>query len=1154
VHVRVLGALELVGAEGTVDLTGEKRRALLALLAVRAGEVLTVDRIVEELWGEAAQGATGTVQTYVSQLRKVLRAGEGITIETAAGGYRLVAADDAIDGRAFEIAAGRALVAVEAKERLEFAETALDLWRGDPLAEFAGQAWADRISQAWQQRKLAVLEVRAQARLELGRERDAIADLERDVVEHPFHERFWMLYATALYRAGRPTDALRAIDEVRSRLADELGVAIGPELVDLERRILDHDPGLRHVAGDRPRIQARLAAPPPGGLHGRIEEREQLQEAWRRAVGGAPQVVLLGGEPGIGKTSLAGWMAREVDRDGGLAAGGRADEDLGLPYQVWAEVLEHLVEHTPAETLDAHIGRHGGALSMLVPSLDRRVGPLPARRSGDPETERFLTWASAIFLVRQLSDRTPVLIVLDDLQWADAPSLDLLHHAVRSGELGRVLIVATYRDAEATEPLTQLIATLGREGAVQRTLDVLSLTDTIELTRSLSGAPERSIGEAVHRETGGNPFFTQELLRYLTESGALDASATTLAVDPEVLAALHLPAGVQGVVHRRVTRLGGDAEALLTLAAVIGTTFDLATLVRAAERDDVSVLADLDRARDASLVVEHEPGQFAFAHALVAHTLVGDLGQAPRTTMHERVGRAIEAGPDADARVGELAHHWAEAGDAGREKAIEYARRAGDRALAALAPAEAGDWYARGLELDAAFAAGRGSLRVELTVALGRAEHQSGNPSHRETLLAAAVLAQESADGSSLVQAALANTRGFASNVLEPDRERRAVLEAALDVAEDLATRSRLLAALAIEHQFQNVVLGSELRDRAVQTARKSGDARALIAALISAPTTPPVNRAEDALATAEEAVALSESLDDPALLFLTMSRLAVARLRAGLDWRADADRRDQLAAQLGVPIMRWRSLWYRSAELEVTGHHEEAAATTGEALELGLAMGQPDTLVIYGSILSATCFNRDQPEQMRDLAQLGVANFPQMDSFRPSLTYASYCCGDTATAAELFAEDKANRFVFAPGPGWPAAAVTSATNAALFGDAEAAAILLPIIRPFADEVVTTMAFHLGAFAYYLGELDLLVGDLDAAERDLARAEEIHRCRGMPTYLCRTQLAGARLALRHGEPAAAAELVAEATLLAETHDLALSRLHAADLARAVAAH
>jgi DNA-binding SARP family transcriptional activator len=1152
VQLRVLGTLELIGRRGPVPVTGDKRRALLALLTVHAGEALSVDRIVEELWGGRAQGAQGTVQTYVSQLRKVLRAGDGLRIETVSGAYRLVADDGAVDTHAFLAESAAALAAADPAERLELTESALRRWQGAPLTEFAGQRWADEAIQALEQRRLGTVEAHAGALLALGRDREAVAELERAVAEHPLHERLWSQYATALYRVGRQADALRAVGEIRRVLADELGVDPGPELTELERRILDHDPALAVAGVEHPSVQPRLAHVPTGGLQGRAEERAQLHDAWERVRAGGTEVVTLAGEPGIGKTTLAGWMAREVDREGGLAAGGRADEDLGLPYQVWAEALEHLVRQAPAELLETYVGSHGASLTTLVPSLHRRLGAPPARVGGDPETERFITWASAISLVRMLSERVPVLLVLDDLHWADAPSLELLHHAVRSKELGRVLLIVTYRDSELTEQLGNVVATLGREGARQRTLGRLTLAETIALTDSLAGASNRALGEVVHRETGGNPFFTEELVRHLAESGALFGGADAIAPTDDDLAAIGLPAGVEGLVRRRVTRLGDDAEQLLTVAAVIGTKFDRETLGASIEWEPHRVLATLEGVRAAALVVEVEPGWFAFSHALVAHSLVSRLGPSELAAFHERVARAIEASPDADRRVGELAHHWGAAGAGARETAIEYARRAGDRALDVLAPSEATEWYAKGIELDEALHPRGRSLRAELMVAKGRAEQQAGNPAHRQTLLDAAVLAQESGQGDRLVDAALANSRGFASNVLEPDRERRAVLEAALDVAPDDATRARLLAALALEHQFQNVVLGAELQDRAVQLARSSGDPRALLAALIAAPTTPPVSRAGAALRTTEEAAAIAAALGDPALEFLTTSRLAIGRLRAGQDWRADADRRDQLAARLGVPIMRWRSLWYRAAEQEVTGQHDEATATCNEALELGVAMGQPDTIVIYGTILSASCYHRDQFEQMRDLAQLGMTNFPQMDSFRPSLTYASFGCGDRDRARELFAEDAAAGFVFAPSPGWPSAVTCSAINAAFLDDAGAAERLLDLLRPFETEITTTIAFHLGAFAYYLGELDLVVGDLDAAASDLGRAEEMHRRLGMPAFLCRTQLARARLALRRGEPDAAIPLLEEGARLADAHDLGLSQLHAAELGRSLA--
>jgi DNA-binding SARP family transcriptional activator/class 3 adenylate cyclase len=241
---RILGSFEVVGSAGFVDVRGSKRRGLLAYLVAHAGQPMSTDRLVEELWGDgAASGAARTVQTYVSQLRKLLH-GEEARLETRPGGYVLEIDRSYVDAVTFQRAVMSAGAEPDPRHRLAALDQALALWRGPPLEEFGGCGWADREAVRLEALHIQALKRRYDALLDLGRAGDAAAELEDQVGAHRLDERFWAQFMLALYRTGRQADALGAYQEARRYLVDELGVEPGPELVDLEHRILEHDPTL----------------------------------------------------------------------------------------------------------------------------------------------------------------------------------------------------------------------------------------------------------------------------------------------------------------------------------------------------------------------------------------------------------------------------------------------------------------------------------------------------------------------------------------------------------------------------------------------------------------------------------------------------------------------------------------------------------------------------------------------------------------------------------------------------------------------------------------------------------------------------------------------------------------------------------------------
>ena len=409
------------------------------------------------------------------------------------------------------------------------------------------------------------------------------------------------------------------------------------------------------------------------------------------------------------------------------------------------------------------------------------------------------------------------MLVLDDLHWADQPSLALLRHVVRASAEGRLLILGTYRDSDIHRghPLSAVLAELRRGQGVERiALSGWSEDEIVAVMAAAAGheldASGLLLAGEVLRETDGNPFFVGGILRDLRESGSIAQGEDGRWMVAGGADALSLPQSVREVVAQRVQRLGESVVGTLEVAAVLGREFDLDLLARVTGTSEDELLDQLDSALESSLVAEssERPGRFVFHHALVNHTLYEDLGSTRRARLHRRVGEALEdlCGADPGARIGELAKHWAAATMAvDTERAAGYALRAGDRALSELAPGEALRWFGQAGELIDAQLDPPVAMRLDALIGLGEAQRQVGEEEFRETLLAAARLALENGETERLAAAVLANSRGRTSVYGMVDTDRVELIEAALDsvAADDPVPRARLLSLLALELVYE---------------------------------------------------------------------------------------------------------------------------------------------------------------------------------------------------------------------------------------------------------------------------------------------------------------------------------------------------------------
>src|SRR6266511_1420484 len=421
-----------------------------------------------------------------------------------------------------------------------------------------------------------------------------------------------------------------------------------------------------------------------GGVFvGRDRELEQMRAAVDAAIAGRGRLLQVMGEPGIGKTRTTEELTTYAKVNGARVHWGRCREDDGAPaYWPWVQAIRSFVREADPVGLAWQMGGGAAEIAQLVPEVAERLDIEPAS-AGDSEEARFRLFDSVTsFLVAAARDR-PIVIVLDDLHWADEPSLLLLKFAAREVGTSGLLIVGTYRDVELGRhhPLARVLGEIsGTEGSVRVNLRGLSV-DAVEryIGMTAGAAPPPGLAEAVQSQTDGNPFFVGEVVRLLASEGHLN--------DPDTWQGV-IPQGVREVVGRRLDRLSEPTNEALRVAAAIGREFEERLLVAVTDLSSEELMTAAGEAISERLVTDLGEGRYSFSHALVRDTLYDEASPAQRAALHERIGLALEeiCGEEPEARLGELAHHFLSAaprGDIGR--AIDYAERAGAQAMDQLA-------------------------------------------------------------------------------------------------------------------------------------------------------------------------------------------------------------------------------------------------------------------------------------------------------------------------------------------------------------------------------------------------------------------------------------------------------------------------------------
>jgi DNA-binding SARP family transcriptional activator/tetratricopeptide (TPR) repeat protein/KaiC/GvpD/RAD55 family RecA-like ATPase len=956
--------IQLDGYDAAERLPGRQGRALVAYLVLNEDRPVSRDELVDVLWPSQPPAAPeAALSSVLAKVRRVLGA------DLIKGRQALILQlppDTYIDvyavGKQTE-RAEHALASCDPAAALEAARAVLEVLDLPLLPDLDGD-WIEAWRRRFDELALRALEASAGAGLALGESNLPAAERAACelVAREPFREAGYTLLMQAQATQGNVAQALRTFEQVRVLLRDELGVHPSPSLVALHDSLLGDDQRASILATSAAMEPSSVALPTvtsqmiEGAFVGREEFLERLRMRWTESRAGQTRLVLLVGEAGVGKTRLAAEFAEEVHAGGGMVLYGRADEEALLPHQPFAEALRQLITRgDPVLTAAAEHDRE--VLWRLLPDLAPPAHALDTTSHGEDDALRYRLFETVTALLCAASRRSPLLLILDDLHWADKSTLLLLRHLLRHPQLTDLLVVGTFRHVEVgrDHPLVDLLTDLRRERRYDRlTLPGLDDAATRMLVADRLGrnvTPE--FVRRLREQTEGNAFFIEETIRALIDSGlAADGTVTDAALER-----LGVPEGVSEIVRRRVSCLCELAAEVLTAASVVGRDFRLGIVAQIIGEPPEQVMRALEESMAAGLVLEAADriDVFAFSHALVREVLYGQLSVSRRVRLHHLVAEALEDVAESESvNPAELAHHFLLARHfTGPEPARHYAIAAGDRATDMLAYEEAAAHYKQAVAL---FSDDEEAQRCEVLLALGRAQRRTGNEAALHTFRAVADSAARRCDAEQLARAALGHGARYQESGRGGARSLALLEEALAALGDDDSTlRVLLLSRLAgnVAFAIGECERAVELSAEAVAMARRLDDESALLAALMARHATLlHVRHLDERLRLSEEFMGLRAGHRE---LLAERHHWRLYDLLEGGDFEAagrEQPRLEALAKSMHQPqwhsiAIAWRGVW-----AELAGDVALTERCAEESLQHGQHAGMKDALSVWSAML----------------------------------------------------------------------------------------------------------------------------------------------------------------------------------------------------------
>jgi tetratricopeptide (TPR) repeat protein len=833
---------------------------------------------------------------------------------------------------------------------------------------------------------------------------------------------------------------------------------------------------------------------------GRVAELQRLRRRWHSEAGAASGLVVVSGEPGIGKTRLAARFAASVHATGGIVLCGRSDEDTVWPYQAFVEALQHYAAHRRDLTSAADVPPAAArALAALVPELGAPGSSERPRGADERDRNRHHLFEAVVRLLVHAARREGLLLILEDLHWADAPTALLLRHVLRRAETSRLLVVATLDDRQLRRNDPPAGLRLDAEPDVVQ-LAGLQPAEAAGLiaARAGRGAVDEPSVRRLCDETGGNPFFIQELLR-----------------SPSSAPEQHVPAAVKHLIGRRLDQLPHASLEVLTLAAVLGNDFSLMELEAVApEHEQDELLDTLEAAVSAGLIVEAPEAidRFAFAHSLVRETFYERPIASRRLRMHRRVAEALEVSP-LPVHPAQLAHHYFQAREVGgADKAIVFSLQAGVAAQTSHAYEAAVDHYERALSILPLVGRDDVSARCDLLLSIGSGRWQASLPNARATFAEALELARDLGSPERMARAALgAGGRFYAPAA--PDLGYADLLEEVLAALgpTDSSLRVRLLARLAENLVFAEPSMQAiEPAEEALDMARRLAEPTALAAALFGRHAALlDVEHAAKRRRIGEEMLAVAGELEDPELGALARHWLLydLAELGELEQARRRHAELERIATELQQPLYRHSGLAWRGVWAGFAGNFEEAERHARESVRLAERAGAPDAQAHFTAQLVAIRREQGRLDELAPQISRLADGGADAIAWRSVLPLAYLDAGDRAGA--LAAYERAFDAGRSPRPRslLRLTATASLCEAATeLGDVEGGERLHAELTPYADRLIQwTFTGNAGSVRRVLGRAAAAAGRRDEASEHFGAAMARHAELGAQALLARTQ-------------------------------------------------
>ncbi len=874
------------------------------------------------------------------------------------------------------------------------------------------------------------------------------------------------------------------------------------------------------------------------GLIGRERELAELAADLAAASTGTGRVVLVSGDAGIGKTRLGAEVADEARRRGFEVRWGRTWEEGGAPaYWPWIQCLRASLagmDETTAERLAADPSI-AAWVTQLMPELRSYLGAAvvtPSSPLVEPAHARFAAFDATVALLAELAAARPLCLLLDDLHAADPGSLVLLRFVAREIRELRVLIVGTYREVEAArrKDIAPVFGELARDSRAVplRGLAPRDVARFVEVGFDVT--PTATMTSALHRATGGNPFFLDEVLRVLAAEGRLDENDTPAAE------AFRIPERVQAAVQRRLALVSADARATLEVAAVLGSEFDVGVLAAAAECSVDATVRTLDEALRVEIVRRRPgvPGRYRFAHDLLRESVYAAPGTARTTVLHRRIADVLEERyrGDPEPHLAELAYHFCVAAPGGDvAKAVDYATRAGRRAVAVLAYEAAVALFRRALDV-AELAAGDEARRCSLLILLGEAQNRAGDMiAGRETLLQAIELARRLEAPNDLARATLGVTQAsIAWGFPITDDFVPALVASSLLALGQTPSRERaeLLACTALINAFYE---GSDrlldVSDEAVEVARRLDDhiahAAALSAQRLLSWSPDELDRRLTVNAEMERLAAESR---DPELVCRALQWRCMDLLETGEIERFDAamQQYDEAARAARSTLHQLNIAVWRATRATIRGDLATAEALAIESKRLGSRVAEPFAEGAFVLQLFVIRKEQGRLNELEEPLRPGVS--PTSTGFFPLYRIgAALIWAETGRIAQAHAElaqvgqhgftDIRRDFT------WLNAMAMAAEVCAHTGNAELASAVYDLLAPFVDRCVRIGfgAGFYGSVAHYLGLAARTCRRPDDAVSHFEVALAVHQRIAAPTWTARTRYELAALLAERAQPA-----------------------------------